>query len=272
MERGSSGLAQGVFFTLAWLDRTGKRLADVGEVGPLSNPSLSPDGKRAIVSVNDGAAQSFGLWIYDLARNLRSRFTFDRGDLYGAIWSRNGSQIIFSSVRKGQIGIYRKMSSGGGEEELLYMDGREKFLASVSPDGKYLMYSSQGDSKAGQDLLVLPLEGERKPFPFLKTEFEKARASFLQTVIGWRTTRTNLDAPKYTLLLSLQAGVASTPGVVGGEALFPAGVRLRRGALFYIAPGGRFMAVAIGIKGAEVEMGAASPLLGSIPSTPPIPV
>jgi Tol biopolymer transport system component len=151
--------------TLTWLDRTGKRLVTVGESGELFRTSLSPDGKRAAVSVYDRAARNYDLWISDLVRNLRSRFTFDPANENEGIWSPDGSQIVFSSDRKGHLDLYRKLASGAGTEELLYADGLDKRVTSWSPDGKFVIYDSFGDPKTGDDLWVLPLEGERKPFP-----------------------------------------------------------------------------------------------------------
>ena len=100
--------------TLAWMDRTGRRLATVGEPGQLLRTALSPDGKGAMLSVYDRDARNYDLWIYDLARNLRTRFTFDPGNEREGIWSPDGSQIVFSSDRRGHRDLYRKLASGAG--------------------------------------------------------------------------------------------------------------------------------------------------------------
>ena len=46
-----------------------------------------------------------------------------------------------------------------------------------SPDGRFILYR-QGDPNTGQDLWVLPMMGERKPFPFVKTNFEEREGHF----------------------------------------------------------------------------------------------
>jgi dipeptidyl aminopeptidase/acylaminoacyl peptidase len=60
---------------------------------------------------------------------------------------------------------------------LLVGTNEDKHPTSWSRDGRYLLYSAIG-SKAGGDLWVLPLEGGRKPFPFLITRFNQASGRF----------------------------------------------------------------------------------------------
>ena len=47
----------------------------------------------------------------------------------------------------------------------------------VSRDGKYLLYEELDPSSAA-DLWVLPLNGERKPFPYIKTNYMETSARF----------------------------------------------------------------------------------------------
>src|SRR5204863_5716720 len=45
--------------------------------------------------------------------------------------------------------------------------------ASFSPDGRTLVYSGRHDANTNWDLWMLPLQGERKPQPFLQTPFNE---------------------------------------------------------------------------------------------------
>lgn len=47
----------------------------------------------------------------------------------------------------------------------------------MSCDGRFLLYYSS-EPKTKYDLWVLPLEGDRKPFPFLRTEFNELDGHF----------------------------------------------------------------------------------------------
>ena len=53
----------------------------------VGDPALSPDGKRASVSVMDVAQQTRDIWLIDLTRGLRTRFTFDPAEEQLGVWS-----------------------------------------------------------------------------------------------------------------------------------------------------------------------------------------
>ena len=89
------------------------------------------------------------------------------------MWSPDGSQVVFRSNRGGKYDLYRKASNGAGEDELLLNTDQDKVPNSWSRDGRLLIYYSV-DPKTNVDLWALPLEGDRKPIPLLRTEFQEA--------------------------------------------------------------------------------------------------
>jgi dipeptidyl aminopeptidase/acylaminoacyl peptidase len=110
-----------------------------------------------------------------------TRFTFDAASDVCPVWSADGSRIFFSSNRKdGKFDLYQKISTGAGNDELL-LDVEDN----VFPDdwisgksGEFLLFESD-TLKTKYDLLVLPLTGEnRKPYPFLQTEFNETHSQF----------------------------------------------------------------------------------------------
>jgi eukaryotic-like serine/threonine-protein kinase len=163
---------------LVWFDRSGKKLGTVGEPADYSNPSLAPDGKRLAVSVRDPETKQRDIWLFDLARGAKSRFTFDPADDINPLWSKDGSRIFFISDRKGQRDIFQKKVNAAEEEELLYASTGEKNVEDLSPDGRLLIYNSGfGNNATKIDLWLAPLEGERTPRPFLKTPFSEEQAA-----------------------------------------------------------------------------------------------
>jgi hypothetical protein len=70
--------AGGEVSRLVWVDRTGREVGSFGEPGNYGDVELSPDGRRAMVSFAATTANS-DLWLLDLARGLRTRFTFRSG-------------------------------------------------------------------------------------------------------------------------------------------------------------------------------------------------
>ena len=162
---------------LVWFDRSGKELGSVGEPWIYISPALSPDEKRVAVGVRDPRAASADIWLVDLARGIRSRFTFDPANETTARWSPDGSRVVFSSNRAGFTDFYEKSSSGAGEEKPVFRSDQDKFLTDWSQDGRFLAYHTPSP-KTGWDVWVLPLSGDRKPIPFVQTEFSEAQGQF----------------------------------------------------------------------------------------------
>ena len=159
---------------LAWTDLSGKELARVGGDRSASpHFSLSPDESRIAFEMR--TAQGRDLWLLDIARGTTSRFA--PGLLSaGLIWSPDGNWLTFTASRAGVTGLYQKLSSGAGQEELLLRDPNGQ-PTDRSYDGRYLLYQTH-DPKTGWDVWVLPFFGDRKPKPFLQSEFDESQGQF----------------------------------------------------------------------------------------------
>ncbi|HEV3482184.1 MAG TPA: protein kinase [Candidatus Acidoferrales bacterium] len=162
---------------LAWFDRQGKVLGTAGEPSDYLYPAVSPDGKRAAVSRRDLQTGKLALWLIDFAQDTSTRFTFGSFSADYPIWSPDGSRILFSSNNGGIFDIYQKPASGAKAEEALLKSKESKIPRSLSRDGHFLLYSAD-DPKTKHALWVLPLEGDKKPFPFLQTEFNEVDGHF----------------------------------------------------------------------------------------------
>ncbi len=161
---------------LVWVDRSGREIEKV--VYPdtaAQGPSLSHDGRR--VAVFRFANGNMDIWSYETGRRAWDRITFDSGDDIYPLWSPDDSRIVFGS-RRGEMNLYRKLlSAPPGSEELLLSTSQPKFPMDWSPDGRFLLYDSL-DPKRGMDVWVLPLEGDRKPFKVVQTDFNERLAQF----------------------------------------------------------------------------------------------
>jgi serine/threonine protein kinase len=167
---------------LTWFDRTGKRIGSLGDPAEMTRPFFSPDRKSLTVSIPDSSSRNSDIWIYDMARGLRTRFTFDPAAELNGVWSPDGGTIVFDSSRKGPSDLYRKKSNGAGSDEILYADGRRKIPTNWSADGKFLLYFTPDDPKTGYDIWVLPDPlgqlGTSKPYAFLSTQFNEVYGQF----------------------------------------------------------------------------------------------
>jgi Tol biopolymer transport system component len=160
-----------------WFDRSGKEIEKLGspDTALSSYPVLSPDSRRVALSrVVNGNED---VWLLDIGRGALSRFTFDPADDEFSIWSPDGSRIVFDSNRNGTLDLYQKPVSGAASEEVLLADTHSKLPQDWSPDGRFLLYRII-DPKTSNDLWVLSLDGDRKPFPVIQTKFDERNGQF----------------------------------------------------------------------------------------------
>ena len=152
----------------------------MGEAAAYSNPALSPDERRLAVSIRDPKTKTRDIWMIDLLRGTKTRVTFDPGDHLDPIWSPDGTRIAFSTNRMGQRDLYQMPADGSGPAELLLGgNGAQTDVEDWSPDGKYLMYDTRTSPQIPQiHIYVLPLGGDRKPMPFVNTEFITQQGQF----------------------------------------------------------------------------------------------
>ena len=85
--------------------------------------------------------------------------------------------LLGPSSNVSSSGLYQKPATGSGEERLLLKSEEEKYPTSWSRDGSFLLYTNI-DPKMREDLWVLPLQGDPKPIPFLRTEFRERFGRF----------------------------------------------------------------------------------------------
>ena len=140
------------------LDRQGKAIRTVGELGSYSQPALSPDGTRVVVIRNDqGKTQ---VWVLNVSSGKETQITSDSAPHTSPVWSPDGKQIAYIS---NQNEVHRKASDGSSSDELIYKHapGTAVFLTDWSVDGRLCFWLA--------DVIYgLPLEGERKPIVLVR--------------------------------------------------------------------------------------------------------
>jgi Tol biopolymer transport system component len=256
---------------LVWFDRTGKQLSVLGDPAAYGDIELSPDGKQVSVSLPDQTGRARDIWFFDVARGLKTRFTFDPADELALVWSPDGSRVVFNSRRKGNLDLYQKAADGSGTEEVLLEGGRQKYPLSWSADGRFILHAENG-GPTGNDLFVLPLSGDpstnslrgsgqagqgRKSVPFLQTRFNEVPGRFSPDG-RWVAYQSNESG-------RTEVYVAPFPGPGGKRQVSTAGGinalwRSDGTEIFYFAPDNMLMAAAVNGRGASFEVGAVKPL------------
>ena len=247
-----------------WIDRSGREIDKV--VYPNASngigPALSPDGHH--LSMFKPENGNMDIWSFDVPRRAWNRITFDSRDDIFPLWSPDGRSVVFSSNRiSGIMNIYRKLLSGSpGSEELLLTSPQINWATDWSHDARFLLFDSIDPKRGGPDIWALPLEGERKPFEVVHTEFNEQAGQFSPDG-KWIAYQS--DKPGHSEIY-LQPFHGAGDGVLvstnGGTQVRwnPNGKEL-----FYIGPDGRLMMVAIRlpVDGQAVELGTPAALFAT---------
>lgn len=148
--------------SLVWLDRDGREQGTVGDLALYDMVTLSSDGRRAATGVIDQSAGTWDLWVVDIERNFRSRFTETTSDEYGVVWLPDNRTLLFASDRKGKGGVYRKQIGSAEPAEHVFPLDTSIFLWDASNDGNTIIYSTlNGETK--MDLWSVELSGDPQP-------------------------------------------------------------------------------------------------------------
>jgi serine/threonine protein kinase/Tol biopolymer transport system component len=169
----------GAGWELFWYDITGRRISSIGHDFFLQ-PAVSPDGSKIAVGIYDGQWWTPDIWILDLSRGTKIRLTFGPGIQTAPVWQPDGQAIVYSSLQKGYEHIYRKTLNGGVDPEvLLATDGVNEIPRSFCRDGRYLAFTRrEGGENPKNNSWILPLFGDRKPFPLLKSQLDVVDPTF----------------------------------------------------------------------------------------------
>ena len=161
---------------LTWLDRHGKELSRVGEPGRYGGLSLAPGETRAVV-VQYAPRSSIDqdLWLVDLKSARSSRLTSNARLEDRPVWSEDGKRVVFTGT--GEAGSLFQQSIGSEQEARLLLESpQHKIPTSISRDGRFLLYTSVTNGSTRLDVWVLPLTGERKPYPLIQRAFDQDQA------------------------------------------------------------------------------------------------
>ncbi|MGH2628434.1 MAG: protein kinase domain-containing protein, partial [Anaerolineales bacterium] len=253
---------------LVWFDRAGKQVGAVGEPAIHLFHRISPDGQKVVVQIIDNRTANADLWIYDLARGVKTRLTFEPSTETSPVWSPDGTHIAYASRRGARFHMRQRASSGvGGEEPLLEEPDADTRPHSWSRDGRYLAFMRRqvsGTTRA--DIWILPLFGDRKAFPILQSPFEESAAAFSPDG-RWLAYESNESGRN-------EVYVTPFPGAGGKWQVSAAGGSAPRWRsdgleLYYLAADNKLMAAGITPKGATLEIGAVRALFQARPAVGP---
>jgi serine/threonine protein kinase len=161
---------------LTWFDRAGNEQGHVGDLGVLSNPTLSPDNRQVAVDVADIRASNVNIWLSNVKNGTSSRFTFDPSEDVAGMWSRDGTLVVYRadfthiSVKQAQglqpaKPIFNTGDAGGNTQAT-----DDIVPNSWSVDDKKILCTLQPGA-GGTQLVLIPATGGKSE-PFLGTKAE----------------------------------------------------------------------------------------------------
>ena len=248
---------------LLWVGRDGKQVGMVEQADRYILPSLSPDGSHAAVTIFSGTQGMGDVWIIELARNTATRLTFGPANNNGATWTPDGKTVFYGSSSTGTPHIYAKAADGSGSERVVLATPEiVETPASISPDGKYLVYSRKDLVKdAGFHIWVLPLSGDGKPFPIVQSAPEE-RDAVISPDGKWLAYQSNESGRREVYITAFPGGGAKWQVSTDGGTV----PKWRKDSkeLFYLDNTDHIVAVDVETSGNAVHLGVPHALFQAI--------
>jgi Tol biopolymer transport system component len=184
--------------TLIRADRDGRVAPAIETRGGYEYPAFSPDGRQLAVMMASETGSD--IWIIDLERATRTRFTTDGTSAF-PVWAPDGSRLAFQSTAPGPRNLFWKPLDGTSDAQpflnaadpagappwpnagadllpgtLPTLSGAgPQFPTSWSPDGSTLAFHERKPS-GERDIWVVTAGSD--PVPFLRTPFDERSPRF----------------------------------------------------------------------------------------------
>jgi Tol biopolymer transport system component len=128
------------------VDRKGTPLGSAGLDGDYIDFRLSPDEQRLAASLVDPKTNIVEIWLTDLARSSTTRVSSGGLVTASALWSPDGTRLMFRSNRNGIIEFFEKSAAGGGDDRLVLPGSQMPSLNLIptdwSPDGRNVIFAA----------------------------------------------------------------------------------------------------------------------------------
>jgi len=136
----SGGASPDPVSRLIWIGPTST--TPVGEIsGTFSKGRISPDGRRLLIATR---GRERALKVYDLASGTLATIGVHGSAQVSAEWLTD-NRVVFAGVSKGFTNIFVASADGSGAAEQLTTAASDQHVASVSPDGREVLFVQDGD-------------------------------------------------------------------------------------------------------------------------------
>jgi eukaryotic-like serine/threonine-protein kinase len=238
---------------LVWVDRLGRETPIAAPTHAYMYPRLSPDGRRIVVFAAD---DQLDLWLWDLARLTLTRLTFEPGLDLVPIWTPDGRRLVFASDRGGgQFNLFIQAADGTGSATRLAQSASQQNATGISADGTEVIFDELTTTRQ-RDLRLLTLMPTPRVQPLLETPFDE-RGGIVSPDGNWLAYESNSSGRN-------EIYVRPFPNVNDGQWQISNGGGIQAlwshtgHELFYIAPDGALLSVAVNPRGTTWASGVAT--------------
>ncbi|HEX3577412.1 MAG TPA: protein kinase, partial [Thermoanaerobaculia bacterium] len=153
---------------LALVNRSGAEIRVIDDKNVFYDFGLSPDGGKAAVSVVNRDTGFADIWIYDLVRGVRERFSSEPWHEVTPVWSPDGSYIVYSEAAGGTFPHIVRRGFNDAKPVDVSPRGPFQFAGSFTPDGQTLFYVRE-DARRQADIYRIDMRTKRSS-PVLATD------------------------------------------------------------------------------------------------------
>lgn len=246
---------------LRWVDRSGRLLSALAPPAPYANPALSPDGTRVAITRFDQVIGTADLWVIDSRGGLVQLTSSPEAEDF-ATWAPDGNQVLFAANRAGVNDLFTKHwnADASAPFEPVLFDGRNKMPYQWGTVRRMLLFLASGpDGYLNGRFFAKPRRGKVHAVP-TTGELEAREDGQPQVSPDGRWIAYVSDVTGSPHVFVRRFPEAESRWLVSPAGGFEPRWRGDGRELFYLAPDGTLMAVAVTDEGGVFSADVPRPL------------